>query len=97
MATEPQEHGERGGSDELIDSSNGEPPSWLTDQRKSGDLGSSQHPFPDVTEPSDSLATQNLLFQDYDWYSLSFAEAGVEQFAGLEPSTLFQQGWSTFS
>ncbi|KAL2843188.1 hypothetical protein BJY01DRAFT_215993 [Aspergillus pseudoustus] len=34
--------------------------------------------------------------QDYDWYNLSFAEAGVEQFAGLEPFALFQHGWQTF-
>ncbi|KAL3455576.1 hypothetical protein BJX64DRAFT_281986 [Aspergillus heterothallicus] len=34
--------------------------------------------------------------QDYDWYNLSFAEAGVEQFAGLEPLALFQHGWQTF-
>ena len=97
MVTEPQQPGGRGGSDELIVSSNDQPPSSLTDQRESGGLGSSQHTFPDVTEPSGSLAAQDLLFQDYDWYSLSFAEAGVEQFAGLEPFTLFQQGWSTFS
>lgn len=44
----------------------------------------------------DSLMGQIHLPHDYDWYSLSFEEAGVEQFAGLEPSTLFQQGWSTF-
>ncbi|GCB27321.1 hypothetical protein AAWM_10206 [Aspergillus awamori] len=31
--------------------------------------------------------------QDYDWYNLSFAEAGFEQFAGLEPLALFQHGW----
>lgn len=34
--------------------------------------------------------------QDYDWYNLSFVEAGIEQFAGLEPLALFQQGWQTF-
>ena len=34
--------------------------------------------------------------QDYDWYNLSFAEAGIEQFAGLEPLALFQHGWQTF-
>lgn len=32
---------------------------------------------------------------DDDWYSLSFAEAGIEQFVGLEPYSLFQQGWGT--
>lgn len=31
------------------------------------------------------------------WYSLSFAEAGIEQFAGYEPLPLFQQGWRSFS
>ncbi|QMW33489.1 hypothetical protein G4B84_008955 [Aspergillus flavus NRRL3357] len=34
--------------------------------------------------------------QDYDWYNLSFVEAGFEQFAGLELSALFQHGWQTF-
>jgi hypothetical protein len=46
--------------------------------------------------PGDSLMGQIHLPHDYDWYSLSFEEAGVEQFAGLEPSTLFQRGWSSF-
>lgn len=32
-----------------------------------------------------------------EWYNLSFAEAGVEQFAGIEPLALFQQGWRSFS
>ncbi|OAQ99375.1 hypothetical protein LLEC1_04292 [Akanthomyces lecanii] len=36
------------------------------------------------------------LFADSEWYGLSLAEAGVEQFAGYEPSSLFQQGWKTF-
>ncbi|KAL3484767.1 hypothetical protein BJX62DRAFT_218240 [Aspergillus germanicus] len=36
------------------------------------------------------------IHQDYDWYNLSFAEAGVEQFAGFEPLALFQHGWQTF-
>lgn len=47
-------------------------------------------------EESGSLMDQFNLPQDYNWYSLSFAEAGVEQFAGLDPSTLFLQGWRTF-
>lgn len=34
---------------------------------------------------------------DPEWYSLSFAEAGVEQFSGLELPILFQQGWRAFS
>ncbi|OAA79265.1 Fungal transcriptional regulatory protein [Akanthomyces lecanii RCEF 1005] len=37
------------------------------------------------------------LFADSEWYGLSLVEAGVEQFAGYEPSSLFQQGWKTFS
>lgn len=37
------------------------------------------------------------LFADSEWYGLSLAEAGVEQFAGYEPCSLFQQGWKTFS
>ncbi|KAL5358126.1 hypothetical protein BJX96DRAFT_163544 [Aspergillus floccosus] len=35
--------------------------------------------------------------EDGAWYSLSFAEAGVEQFAGFEPLYLFQHGWRSFS
>ncbi|KAL2782713.1 hypothetical protein BJX66DRAFT_168680 [Aspergillus keveii] len=35
--------------------------------------------------------------EDAAWYSLSFAEAGIEQFAGFEPLSLFQQGWRSFS
>ncbi|KAF9888941.1 hypothetical protein FE257_008110 [Aspergillus nanangensis] len=34
---------------------------------------------------------------DTGWYSLSFAEAGIEQFAGYEPLSLFQGGWRAFS
>lgn len=37
------------------------------------------------------------LFTDCDWYGLSLAEAGVEQLVGCEPSSLFLQGWNTFS
>lgn len=37
------------------------------------------------------------LSPDPEWYSLSFAEAGIEQFSGLEPSIIFQQGWRAFS
>ncbi|PQK16727.1 hypothetical protein BB8028_0006g10460 [Beauveria bassiana] len=37
------------------------------------------------------------LFADSDWYGLSLAEAGVEQLVGCEPSSLFLQGWNTFS
>lgn len=44
----------------------------------------------------DPVISEINMPQDYDWYSLSFAEAGVEQFAGFEPYTLFQQGWQTF-
>ena len=36
-------------------------------------------------------------FMEDAWYSLSFAEAGIEEFAGYEPLFLFQQGCSTFS
>ncbi|KAE8363288.1 hypothetical protein BDV27DRAFT_165503 [Aspergillus caelatus] len=35
--------------------------------------------------------------QDDPWYNLSFAEAGIEQFAGFEPLHLFQQGCGFFS
>lgn len=51
---------------------------------------------PDEIGQSDSLIDQISLSRDYDWNSLSFAEDVLEQFAGLEPSTLFQQGWRTF-
>ncbi|KAK5789328.1 hypothetical protein VI817_008452 [Penicillium citrinum] len=46
---------------------------------------------------NDSSMSQIGLLPDPEWYSLSFAEAGVEQFCGLEPSILFQQGWKVFS
>jgi hypothetical protein len=46
---------------------------------------------------NDSTMSQIDLLPDSEWYSLSFAEAGVEQFSGLEPSILFQQGWRAFS
>lgn len=45
---------------------------------------------------SSSMAQPSVTQEDA-WYSLSFAEAGIEQFAGYEPLFLFQQGWSTFS
>lgn len=45
---------------------------------------------------NDPLVSEISLPQDYDWYSLSFAAAEAEQFAGFEPYSLFQQGWQTF-
>ncbi|TQV97815.1 Fungal transcriptional regulatory protein [Cordyceps javanica] len=47
---------------------------------------------PDVT-----YTGQADLFADCDWYGMSLAEAGVEQLVGYEPSSLFLQGWKTFS
>ena len=47
--------------------------------------------------PNESVMSQIDLLPGCEWYSLSFAEAGVERFSGLEPFTLSQQGWRTFS
>lgn len=44
-----------------------------------------------------SPIAQSSATQEDAWYSLSFAEAGIEQFEGYEPLFVFQQGWSTFS
>ncbi|KAJ5104536.1 hypothetical protein NUU61_001883 [Penicillium alfredii] len=44
-----------------------------------------------------SFPAQNSMPLDDPWYNLSFAEAGIEEFAGTDPSTLFQQGWRIFS
>lgn len=88
--------------------SNEQPQSLVTDKSAGEGLQFSQHSptarvndgeleGPSEMGPSNLLESQISLSQDYDWYSLSFAEAGVEQFAGLEASTLFQQGWRTFS
>ncbi|OGM44855.1 hypothetical protein ABOM_006113 [Aspergillus bombycis] len=44
-----------------------------------------------------SFTTPSGVTQGYPWYNLSFAEAGIEQFAGLEPLHLFQQGCGFFS
>lgn len=43
-----------------------------------------------------SLTAQLAVTEEDAWYSLSFAEAGIEQFAGYEPLPLFQQGWMNF-
>jgi hypothetical protein len=39
----------------------------------------------------------SLDVDDSAWYSLSFAEAGIEQFAGYGPLSVFQQGWRSVS
>jgi hypothetical protein len=57
--------------------------------------GSSLDSIVDTTANDSSMSQLDLL-PDPEWYSLSFAEAGVEQFYGLEPSILFQQGWRAF-
>lgn len=44
-----------------------------------------------------SFTTPSGVTQDDPWYTLSFAEAGIEQFAGFEPLHLFQQGCGFFS
>lgn len=51
----------------------------------------------DIGCADSSSMAQSSVMQEDAWYSLSFAEAGIEQFAGYEPLFLFQQGWSTFS
>ncbi|CAI7659636.1 unnamed protein product [Penicillium pancosmium] len=51
---------------------------------------------PREIEANDPVTSQIDIPQDYDWFSLSCAEAGIEQFGGLEPSSLFQQGWQMF-
>ncbi|KAE8140005.1 hypothetical protein BDV38DRAFT_240827, partial [Aspergillus pseudotamarii] len=43
-----------------------------------------------------SFTTPSGVTQDNPWYNLSFAEAGIEQFAGFEPLHLFQQGCGFF-
>lgn len=45
---------------------------------------------------NDPLISQIHLPSNHDWYGLSFAESGVELFAGLEPVSPFQQGWQAF-
>lgn len=47
--------------------------------------------------PNESVMNQIDMLPDSEWYNLSFAEAGVGQFTGLETSNLFQQSWRTFS
>ncbi|KAB8227374.1 uncharacterized protein BDW43DRAFT_247250 [Aspergillus alliaceus] len=50
------------------------------------------------TEPvSTTFTTRSSIVQDDAWYNLSFAEAGVEEFAGFGPLHMFQQGWRIFS
>lgn len=51
----------------------------------------------DVGCADGSSMAQSSVTQEDAWYSLSFAESGIEEFAGYEPLFLFQQGWSTFS
>lgn len=51
----------------------------------------------DVGCADGSSMAQSSVTQEDAWYSLSFAEAGIEEFAGYEPLFLFQQEWSTFS
>ena len=43
-----------------------------------------------------SLIAQLAVTEEDAWYSLSFAEAGIEQFAGYEPLPLSQRGWMNF-
>ena len=98
----------RGRPDQSIHPSYEQPHHWVTD-RSTPEV----HTFPqgssivrnegyDLQQPDimgshGPLLPHTSVLQDENWYSLSFAEAGIEQFAGLEPSTLFQQRWRTFS
>ncbi|KAJ5767672.1 hypothetical protein N7533_000255 [Penicillium manginii] len=79
----------------------------FTMNRSTGSEGSEvQHSFHladtnsnDLEPPSELGASDPVTIdipQDYDWYSFSFTEAGVAQFDGVEPSSLFQQGWQMF-
>lgn len=103
-----QQRDKRGRPDQSIYPSYGQPRHWVTDQstpeahtlaqgssmiRNEG-YGLQQ---PDIMGSGGSFTPLTSALQNENWYSLSFAEAGIEQFAGLEPSTLFQQGWRTFS
>ena len=56
----------------------------------------SQAEGPIGIEESESLLNEVILPQDHDWYDPFFTGAGVEQFAGINPYTLFQEGWRTF-
>lgn len=51
----------------------------------------------DVGSVDSSFMAQSSLTQEDAWYNLSLAEAGIEQFAGFEPLSLFQQGWRILS
>jgi hypothetical protein len=56
----------------------------------------SQVEAPNEAEESSSLLDQAILPQDHGWYNPCVMEAGVEQFVGLNPFTIFQPGWGTF-
>ncbi|EXA30050.1 hypothetical protein FOVG_18527 [Fusarium oxysporum f. sp. pisi HDV247] len=47
--------------------------------------------------PSNSLMHQLDTFPEGEWYSLSFTGSGVEELGGMDISSLFQQGFGTFS
>ncbi|UDD61989.1 hypothetical protein AFCA_009321 [Aspergillus flavus] len=51
----------------------------------------------DIETADMPFTTPSGATQDDPWYNLSFAEAGIEQFAGFEPLHLFQQGCGFFS
>ena len=51
----------------------------------------------DVKCTDNSFMMQSSVTQKNAWYSLSFAEARIKEFAEYEPLFLFQQEWSTFS
>lgn len=91
MSTSDYQLGNSSGATRSADILQGQGDSLLSSGIDDGIGGSSEF------EMNDTLMSQADLLPDYDWYSLSFAEAGVQEFSGLEPSTLFQQGWHTFS
>lgn len=49
------------------------------------------------TTPSGSIIDQLGALPGDEWYGSSMAEAGVEEFAGLELLNIFRQGYGAFS
>ena len=72
------------------------------DQRLTQDsasVGGSDYPLPlpNGLESGGEFTPFTSVLQDDDWYNMSFADVDIEQFIGLEPSTLFQQGWNSLT
>ncbi|KAE8379894.1 hypothetical protein BDV26DRAFT_279965 [Aspergillus bertholletiae] len=82
--------------------------SWASDQRTVDVDGMQQNPQATMSdhgifEQSDmrtvdmAFTTPSTVTENYPWYNLSFAEAGIEQLADFDPLHLFQQGCGFFS